>query len=157
MEVKITIKKTLIAIGIVVALCVASFCAGRFIRFGRISGASQQLIDGIVLTGDQLSQITDELNLEKGAISSAEELGQAIRRGVNTAGSGTELGRVCIDAIEQSIKSDQEFSRNLSEIEDKHYSAVDRALELAIRRAELYESIISTYNETVGNNGKDSK
>ena len=154
MEIK---KSHIITFVIAIILCIASFCTGRFVRFKRISGASEQLESGIILTGDQLNQIADDLNIQRGSIKSAAELGRAINQGIETAGRGSELGQICIDAIKRSIDADRKFAEDISTIEEGYLSTVQRSIELAAERAKLYERIISSYNEAIGDIGENSK
>lgn len=154
MEIK---KSHIITFAIVLILCIASFCAGRFIRFRGVSGTSQQLIDGIVLEREAIDRITDGLNLERGSIKSAAELGRAVKDGLETSRRSNEIGRICADAIKQSIEDDKKFIENLRGDVSEYFDTTDYALDLAIERAELYESIISTYNQAYRDNGEDTE
>ena len=154
-QIKIT-KKSIICLSIVFFLCVGSFCAGRFIRFGRISGTSQQLIDGVVLSRETADKLADELNIARDSIQSADNYGRAILEGIEELRKSSELGRVCADVIKQSIERDEKNNKDLLESREEYFDAVDYALELATKRAELYESIVRTYEQAVSNNGENS-
>lgn len=154
-QIKIT-KKSIICLSIVFLLCVGSFCAGRFIRFGRISGTSQQLIDGVVLSRETADKLADELNIARDSIQSADNYGRAILEGIEELRKSSELGRVCADVIKQSIERDEKNNKDLLESREEYFDAVDYALELATKRAELYESIVRTYEQAVSNNGENS-
>ena len=156
MEIKIN-KKFFICTSIVVLLCFASFCAGRFIRFRGVSGTSQQLVNGIVLEGEAIDRITDGLNLERGSIKSAADLGRAVEKGLEASRRSNEVGRICTDAIKQSIEDDKKFLEDLRGDVSEYFDSTDYALDVAIKRAELYESIVSTYEQAYRNNGENSE
>lgn len=156
MEIKIN-KGFFIKCGIVVLLCVASFCARGFIDARRVSGTSQQLVDGIVLERDTASKLANELNLAGIATASGAELGPAILDGVAELRRASEVGRICTDAIISATQKDAEYIKDLREHSIDYFSATDYAFELAIERAELYESIIRAYDEAQSDNREVNK
>ncbi len=149
-------KKHIIACCITVVLCIGSFCAGRYIRFGRISGTSQQLIDGIVLSRETADKLADELNIARASIKSSENYGQTILEGIGELRKASEVGRLCSDAIKFTIERDAENNENLLKARGDYFESVDYAIELAAQRAELYEQIVRTYEQAVFYNGKNS-
>lgn len=149
-------KKHIIACCITVVLCIGSFCAGRYIRFGRISGTSQQLIDGIVLSRETADKLADELNIARASLKSSENYGQTILEGIGELRKASEVGRLCSDAIKFSIERDAENNENLLQARGDYFESVDYAIELAAQRAELYEQIVRTYEQAVSDNGKNS-
>lgn len=155
MEIKID-KKFFIKLGIVAILCFASFCAGRLIRFRGVSGTSEQLVDGVVLSRETAYKLADELNLGGSALKSANGYEQAILEGIGTLRRSSEVGQLCTDAIKQSIESDEKFNEELRRNVSGYFDAADFAIELAIQRAELYESIVRTYEQTQSNNGENN-
>lgn len=155
MEIKID-KKFFIKLGIVAILCFASFCTGRFIRFRGISGTSEQLVDGVVLSRETADKLADELNLGGSALKSANGYEQAILEGVGTLRRSSEVGQLCTDAIKQSIESDEKFNEELRRNVSGYFDAADFALELAVERAELYESIVRAYEQTQSDNGENN-
>lgn len=155
MEIKID-KKFFIKLGIVAILCFASFCAGRLIRFRGVSGTSEQLVDGVVLSRETADKLADELNLGGSALKSANGYEQAILEGIGTLRRSSEVGQLCTDAIKQSIESDEKFNEELCRNVSGYFDAADFAIELAIQRAELYESIVRTYEQTQSNNGENN-
>lgn len=156
MEIKID-KKFFIKLGIIAILCFASFCAGRFIRFRGVSGTSEQLVDGVVLSRETANKLANELNLGGSALNSANGYEQALLEGIGMLRKSSEVGRICTDAIEQSIKSDEKFNEELRRNVSGYFDAADFALELAIERAELYESIVRTYEQTQPDNRENNK
>lgn len=156
MEIKID-KKFFIKLGIVIILCFASFCTGRFIRFRRVSGTSEQLVDGIVLSRETADKLFDELNLGGVSLKSGVGYEQAILEGVGTLRKSSEVGRICTDAIEQSIKSDEKFNEELRRNVSGYFDAADYAIDISINHAELYESIIRSYEQAKSNNGENNK
>ena len=155
MEIKID-KKFFIKLSIVAILCFASFCAGRFIRFRGVSGTSEQLVDGVILSREAADKLADELNLGGSALKSANGYEQAILEGIGTLRRSSEVGQLCTDAIKQSIESDEKFNEELRRNVSGYFDAADFAIELAIQRAELYESIVRTYEQTQSNNGENN-
>ena len=155
MEIKID-KKFFIKLSIVAILCFASFCAGRLIRFRGVSGTSEQLVDGVILSRETADKLIDELNLGGSALKSANGYEQAILEGIGTLRRSSEVGQLCTDAIKQSIESDEKFNEELRRNVSGYFDAADFAIELAIQRAELYESIVRTYEQTQSNNGENN-
>lgn len=155
MEIKIT-KKTFIYIGTIVVLCCASFCTGRFLRFKGISGSSEQLISGIILSRDEVDSIADRLNVARTSIGSADDLQRAVSDGVGKLQRGNEVGQLCIDAIEQSIKNNQKRTEELEQSYNDFSDATDRALELVIIRSEEYERLIRSFQQIIDNNAEDA-
>ena len=155
-EIKID-KKFFIKLGIIAILCFASFCAGRFIRFRGVSGTSEQLVDGIVLSRETADKLADELNIGGSALKSANGYEKAILEGVGTLRRSSEVGQLCTDAIKQSIESDEKFNEELRRNVSGYFDAADYAIDLAIERAELYESIIRAYEQTQLDNRENNK
>lgn len=149
-------KKLIITCCVTIVLCIGSFCAGRYIRFGRISGTSQQLIDGIVLSRETADKLANELNIAGASLKSSENYGQTILEGIGELRKASEVGRLCSDAIKLSIERDAENNENLLQARGDYFESVDYAIELAAQRAELYEQIVRTYEQAVSDNGKNS-
>lgn len=156
MEIKID-KKFFIKLGIVAILCFASFCAGRLIRFRGVSGTSEQLVDGVVLSRETADKLIDELNLGGSALKSADGYEQAILEGIGTLRRSSEVGQLCADAIKQSIESDEKFNEELRRNVSGYFDAADYAIDISINRAELYESIVRTYEQTQPDNRENNK
>lgn len=149
-------KKDIIGFIIVVCLCIGSFCTGRYIRFGRISGNSQQLIDGILLSRETADKLANELNISRNSLQSADNYGRAIIEGIGELRKTSEVGRICTDAIKQSIERDAKNSESLLNVRGDYFDSVDYAIQMATERAELYESIVRTYEQALSDNGKNS-
>ena len=154
MEIK---KSHIITFSIAIVLCIITFCAGIFFRFRGVSGTSQQLVDGIVLERETADRIADELNLGKVPLQSSNGYGQAILEGIGSLRKSSEVGRICVDVISQSIKDDQEFTSTIQGNVLGYIDTTDYALELAIRRAESYESIVRAYEQAQSNIGEDNQ
>lgn len=156
MEIKID-KKFFIKLGCIILFGIACFCAGQFCRFGRVSGSGEQLVDGVVLSRETADKLADELNIGGVSLKSGAEYGQAILEGVGTLRKSSEVGRICTDAIEQSIKSDEKFNEELRRNVSGYFDAADYAIDISINRSELYESIIRTYEQAKSDNGENNK
>lgn len=156
MEIKID-KKFFIKLGCIILFGITCFCAGQFCRFGRVSGTSGQLVNGVVLSRETADKLTNELNLGGVSLKSGIGYEQALLEGVGTLRKSSEVGRICTDAIEQSIKSDEKFNEELRRNVSGYFDAADYAIDISINRAELYESIIRSYEQAKSNNGENNK
>lgn len=156
MEIKID-KKFFIKLFIIVLLCFASFCAGRFLRVGGASGTSQQLVDGVILSRETADKLINELNLGGVSLKSGIGYEQAILEGIGTLRKSSEVGRLCTDAIKQSIESDEKFNEELRRNVSGYFDAADYAIDISIKRAELYESIVRAYEQTQSDNRENNK
>lgn len=157
MEIKITPKKVIIGLCIAIGIIVACFCAGRFSRAGRATGTSQQLVDGVVLSRETTDKLANELNLGGVSLKSGVGYEQALLEGVGALRKSSEVGKVCTDAIEQSIKRDEEFNEELRRNVSGYFDAADYAIDISINHAELYESIIRSYEQAKSDNREDNK
>ena len=156
MEIKID-KKFFIKLGYITLFGIACFCAGRFIRLKGVSGSSEQLVDGVVLSRETADKLANELNLGGVSLKSGIGYEQALLEGVGTLRKSSEVGRICTDVIEQSIKSDEKFNEELRRNVSGYFDATDYAIDISINRSELYESIIRSYEQAKSDNGKNNK
>ncbi len=156
MEIKID-KKFFIKLGCITLFGIACFCAGRFIRLKGVSGSSEQLVDGVVLSRETADKLANELNLGGVSLKSGIGYEQALLEGVGTLRKSSEVGRICTDVIEQSIKSDEKFNEELRRNVSGYFDATDYAIDISINRSELYESIIRSYEQAKSDNGKNNK
>lgn len=156
MEIKID-KKFFIKLGCIILFGITCFCAGQFCRFGRVSGTSGQLVDGVVLSRETTDKLANELNLGGVSLKSGIGYEQALLEGVGTLRKSSEVGRICTNAIEQSIKSDEKFNEELRRNVSGYFDAADYAIDISINHAELYESIIRSYEQAKSNNRENTK
>lgn len=156
MEIKID-KKFFIKFGCIALFGIACFCAGRFIRLKGVSGSSEQLVDGVVLSRETADKLANELNLGGVSLKSGIGYEQALLEGVGTLRKSSEVGRICTDVIEQSIKSDEKFNEELRRNVSGYFDATDYAIDISINRSELYESIIRSYEQAKSDNRKNNK
>lgn len=157
MEIKID-KKFFIKFGCLIVFGVTCFLAGGiFFRSRGVSGTGEQLVDGVVLSRETTDKLANELNLGGVSLKSGIGYEQALLEGVGTLRKSSEVGRICTDAIEQSIKSDEEFNEKLRRNVSGYFDAADYAIDISINHAELYESIIRSYEQAKSNNGEDNK
>lgn len=138
MQINIT-KKTFIGIGIVLLMCIASFLAGRFIRFGRVSGASEQLVSGIVLERDTANKLLDELGIARPAGQSATDTGYAVLRGVQELSKSNDAGQKCINLLKSEIAFDLEIYEKYKSAD---LSNIDKELDIAVEQALRYEQLL---------------
>ena len=153
------IKKILINIGCAVFIFIFGFCTGRFIRFKGISGASEQLVSGIILEGDTANTILDKLGIARPAGQSASDTGYAVLRGIQELSKSNDTARFCISEIEREI----EYTQQNAEIIKQSFDGVSDSIEYGWRLAEnqslAYERIIDTlqqFNKDSGENDEES-
>lgn len=155
MEIKIT-KTTIIYICVSLILCIGSFCAGRFIRFGRVSGTSEQLINGIIQAGNDTDKIIDQLVTAGASAESAANYGRIISGIVEELRAENEKLGVSTDAAIRAIESNKRISEIVQSANASLSSTTDNALELAIKRAEDYERLIATLQEALRDTTEDN-
>ena len=140
MEIKID-KNFFIRIGIVIVLCAVSFCAGTFTRFGRISGTSQELVDGIVLTGDDASRVLDRLGIARSSGKSAKDLGYEVGRGIERLCQSDEVQRLFIDDIRREIETTTENAKIINESFTDVSDTVDYGWDIVFEEARALQRI----------------
>ena len=155
MEIKIT-KFTIIRIVVVVVLCVGCFCAGRFIRFGRVSGASEQLISGIVQAGDDTNKIIDQLVASGASAESAAKYGRLIDGVIRELREENEKLGVSTNEAIRAIESNKRIADIVQSASASLSQATNDALGDAIKRAEDYERLIATLQEAVRNSSENN-
>lgn len=159
MEIKITItlKRILIALGIMLAFGAACFCAGRFIRFKGVSGSSEQLVSGIVLEGNTANTILDELGIARPAGQSASDTGYAILRGIQELSKSNDTAKLCISEIEREIEHTQQNAEIIKQSFDGVSDAIEYGWRIAEEQARAYERIVDTLQQFNNDSSKDDK
>lgn len=156
MQINIT-KKTFIGIGIVLLMCIASFLAGRFIRFGGISGASEQLVSGIILEGDTADTILDKLGIARPAGQSASDTGYAVLRGIQELSKSNDTAKLCISEIEREIEYTQQNAEIIKQSFDGVSDAIEYGWRIAEEQALAYERIVDTLQQFNNNSTKNDE
>ena len=133
------IKKILINIGCVVFIFIFGFCTGRFIRFKGISGASEQLVSGIILEGDTANTILDKLGIARLAGQSASDTGYAVLRGIQELSKSNDTGQKCINLLKSEIAFDLEIYEKYKSTD---LSNIDKELNIAVEQALRYEQLL---------------
>lgn len=153
-EIKID-KKFFVSAGIVAVLCIVSFFTGRFTRFGRVSGNSEELIGGIVLAGDTANSVLDRLGISRSATDSATDVGYAVSRGIEELQRANEKQRICLDKIIGEV----EYTEQNISIIQSNLGGVSESIQLGFKLAEeqarAYETIVDTLHEFDDNSTKD--
>lgn len=156
MEIKVD-KKFFIKLGCVALFGIACFCAGRFTRLKRVSGASEQLESGIILERDTTDKLLDELGIARPAGQSASDTGYAVLRGIQELGKSNDAARLCINEIEREV----EHTQQNAEIIKQSFNGVSDAIEYGWRIAEeqalAYERIVDTLQQFNNNSSKDDE
>lgn len=152
-------KKILINIGCAIFILIFGFCTGRFIRFGRISGTSEQLVSGIILERDTTNRILDELSITRSAGNSSTDTGQAILRGIQELSKSNETAKLCISEIEREIELAQQNAKTIKQSFESVSDAIDYGWRITENQALAYERIVDTlqqFNKDTGENDEES-
>ena len=150
-------KKILTNIGYVVLIFVLGFCTGRFIRFKRISGSSEQLVSGIILERDTTDRILDELSITRTTGSSAADTEQAILRGIQELSKSNETIKLCISKIEREIELTQQNTQIIKQSFESVSDAIDYGWRIAEEQAVAYERIVDTLQQFNNDSTKDEQ
>lgn len=157
MEIKITKKTIVYSLLTIAILCISCFLAGRYSRLDRTAGTSQQLIDGVVLTGDTADRVLDELGIGRHAGQSAADYGYAIAEGVRKLSESDEKQRILIDDIRREIKDTTENAKAINESFTNVSDAVDYGWDIILKEARAYERIANSTLEFDKNSDEDDK
>ena len=150
-------KKILTNIGYVVLIFVLGFCTGRFVRFKKISGSSEQLISGIILERDTTDRILDELSITRTTGSSAADTEQAILRGIQELSKSNETIKLCISKIEREIELTQQNTQIIKQSFESVSDAIDYGWRIAEEQAVAYERIVDTLQQFNNDSTKDEQ
>lgn len=150
-------KKFFIKLGCLIMFGVACFLAGRFIRFGGVSGASEQLVSGIVLERDTANKLLDELGIARPAGQSAVDTGYAVLRGVQELSKSNDAARLCINEIEREVDLTQQNAEIIKQSFDGVSDAIEYGWRIAEEQAAAYERIIETLQQFDKDSGKDDE
>ena len=145
------IKNSTLFIGAVV-LCFVSFHAGGF---SRISGDGGELVEGIVLSGEDADRTLDSLNLARPSGDSAKAYGKLIADGIGKLRESNEKQRILIDAIRKEIDVAEENSRIISESFEGMSDAIGYGWQIILEDARALERIGRITGQIDENNGKD--
>ena len=151
MEIKID-KKIFIKLGIIIILCVSCFFAGRYTRFKGVSGTSEQLVSGIILSRDTVDTISNNLYIADAATKSADELGRAIINGIRELQRNNEITKLLTNEIIGSIENNKKITAEVESTYTDISESTEFAIDLAIKRAEEYERLIDALQQIVGDN-----
>ena len=151
------IKKILINIGCAVFIFIFGFCTGRFIRFKGISGASEQLVSGIILEGDTANTILDKLGIARPAGQSASDTGYAVLRGIQELSKSNDTARLCISEIEREVEYTQQNAKIIEQSFNGVSDAVDYGWRITEEQVAAYERIIDTLQQFNNNSSKDDE
>lgn len=155
MEIKIT-KSAIITFCICIVLCISSFCAGKFIRFGRVSGVSEQLISGIIQAGNDTDKIINELIIAGASTKSATRYGPIIAGVIEDLRKNNEEFSISTDEAIRAIESNQRIAEIVKSANSSLYEATGDALDDTIKRAEDYERLIDSLQKALGNTTKNN-
>ena len=154
MQIKIS-KESIFVVIAVIIMCGASFCAGRYIRVRRASGDSEQLIEGIVLSGDTANRVLDELGIARSSGESAADLGRAVARGIEKLQRSNETARVCIDKLNREVATTQQNIKVIQSSFDDVSDSIQLGFRLAEEQAGAYERVVDTLQQFNSDSSKD--
>lgn len=158
MEIKVD-KKFFIKLGCIALFGIACFCAGRFTRLKRVSGASEQLESGIILERDTTDKLLDELGIARPAGQSASDTGYAVLRGIQELSKSNDTAKLCISEIEREIEHTQQNAEIIKQSFDGVSDAIEYGWRIAEEQALAYERIVDTlqqFNNDSGENDEES-
>ena len=150
-------KKILINIGCAIFVLIFGFCTGRFIRFRGISGASEQLVSGIILERDTTDRILDELSIARSAGNSTADTGQAILRGIQELSKSNETAKLCISEIEREIELAQQNAQTIKQSFESVSDAINYGWRITENQALAYERIVDTLQQFDNNSTKNEQ
>ena len=156
MEIKIS-KKFFIKLGCIALFGIACFCAGRFTRLKRISGASEQLESGIILERDTANTILDELGIARPAGQSASDTGYAVLRGIQELSKSNDAARLCISEIEREVEYTQQNAKIIEQSFNGVSDAVDYGWRITEEQVATYERIVDTLQQFNNDSSKDDE
>lgn len=154
-EIKIT-KSTIITFCICVVLCISSFCIGRYIRVGRISGTSEQLISGIIQAGDDTDKIINELTIAGASAESAANYGRIIAGVIEELRNVDEELSISTNEAIRAVESNKRITEIVKSASSSLSNTTGNALEDAIKRAENYERLIESLQEALRNSTENN-
>ena len=140
MEIKID-KKFFIKLGCIILFSISCFCAGQFHRFGRVSGTSGQLVNGVVLSRETADKLANELNLGGVSLKSGIGYEQALLEGVGTLRRSNKLGQECLDLLKKEIEENKKLNESTISLD---MSNIYNEFDIAIEQAERYEQLLKT-------------
>lgn len=132
------IKKYLIIVGIIIALCSASFCAGRFIRLRGASEDSIRLEQQFEQQQQRLEQLQSELD---NRIRECDELREQLDRVELGIDESIRTARSIGDEIGASREQLTGSSEIIKELRKRFIQYEDRIAELEKNLGELKESV----------------
>lgn len=147
MEIKID-KKFFIKLGCIILFGITCFCAGQFCRFRRVSGASGQLVDGVVLSRETTDKLANELNLGGVSLKSGIGYEQALLEGVGTLRKSNKLGQECLDLLKKEIEENEKLNESIISLD---MSNIYNEFDIAIKQAERYEQLLKTSELIISN------
>lgn len=140
MEIKID-KKFFIKLSCIILFGISCFCAGQFHRFGRVSGTSGQLVDGVVLSRKTTDKLANELNLGGVSLKSGIGYEQALLEGVGALRKSNKLGQECLDLLKKEIEENKKLNESTISLD---MSNIYNEFDIAIEQAERYEQLLKT-------------
>lgn len=150
-------KKTFIYVGIIILVFFAGIFTDRHTRFGRTSGTSEQLVEGIVLSGDDASRVLDELGIARSAGQSAADLGYAVSQGISKLCYTNEVQRVFIDDVRREIDVTTENAKIINDSFSGVSDAVDYGWNIILEEARTLERIADRTREFEANTSKNGE
>jgi len=150
-------KKTFIYIGIIVLVFFAGIFTDRHTRFGRASGTSEQLVEGIVLSGDDASRVLDELGIARCTGQSAADLGYAVSQGIEKLCYSNEVQRVFIDDVRREIDTATENAKIINDSFNGVSDAVDYGWNVILEEARALKRIADRTREFEANTSENGK
>lgn len=151
---QINLDKIFIAI---VALCIACFCAGRYEGSREVSGNSERLIDGIISAGTDTDKIVDELTIAGASVESIRKYNEFISGIIDELQSNNEKLEISTNEAIRAIESNTRISKLVLSASEELHNTTGDAIADAIKRAEDYERLIKSLQETLRNTTENTE
>lgn len=131
-----------IKLAVVLVLCASCFCLGRFLRFSKISGKSQKLVEGITISQETAEELAQHLNIGGEALKSASSYEKALLEGVDALSKSSDTGLKCVELLNDAFNENQKITEKYLSI---NTDVIVTELQKAEEQALVYENLFREY------------
>ena len=138
-------KKQIRAAILILVIALASFSAGRWLRFRPIENG--QLGHEIALAQEQVELIAEELGISAASLSSSKDVGAALLEGIHQLRETSAVSDVYRAEVLRTLEDAAALEESLATTTNNFSSRVDTELDKAIAEAQAYEDTIRRLKE----------
>lgn len=131
-----------IKLAVVLVLCASCFCIGRFLRFSKISGKSQKLVDGITISQEMAKELAQHLNIGGEALKSSTSYEEALLESVDALSRSNDTGLKCIELLNDAFNENQKITEKYLSV---NTDVIVTELQKAKEQALAYENLFKKY------------